>query len=603
MLAMETTRPLDLDSMRTSRLTRHVSEIYLYKTPDVPNLCHIIRQSKSLQKVSLNYNSISTVDASAITEAIQQGQSLAKVDLSFGSGGAVVIYFVAKAVAHIKSLAKVDVCCNSITRAILQSTLSLIGNAVGALGLSALGLSALAEIIQRDTWFVTTSDYRIIGDADTFYIAEAIKQSTSLTSVNLSWNRFIAGHASTIAEGIKQSQSLKAVDLSWNRIGSVGASAISEAIKQSTSLTAVNLSANTIDATGAAAIAEAIKQSQSLATLDVSWNLLGAEGASTLAGAIAQSRSLTAVMLTGNSIGDVGAAAIAEAIKRSKSLERVDLSCNAIGDVGAAAIAEAIKQSKSLKKVDLSGNKIGLVGTLAIKQKKSSMMVDLAWNPNKTMWDVVRDFFSFMIGPFQQTMQPTICWHVVWMIGLSAVVWLGGRCAVADVDTWRTWHDQLSAYDFLTSPRASSYDSRWTASFMYALAWWFPRTMCIVHAYWRGMWQVGALTALVEPFSMVGAHYVIAWCFHLWTSSASELLLDTRAIYRCILLFTKARAWLRRAPSLSSSSFSWQQRKESFLFWRWDWQKLVRETYIIFILHLVFGQALTWWHLSNTLFF
>jgi len=95
-------------------------------------------------------------------------------------------------------------------------------------------------------------------------------------------------------------------------------------IKQSKSLTSVDLGYNQIGAVGASAIAEAIKQSQSLTTVTLSGNSIGGEGASAIAEAIKQSKSLTTVNLSGNSIGVVGAAAIAEAIKQSKSL----IQCN-----------------------------------------------------------------------------------------------------------------------------------------------------------------------------------------------------------------------------------------------------------------------------------
>jgi hypothetical protein len=191
--------------------------------------------------------------------------------------------------------------------------------------------------------------------------------------------------------------------------------------------------------------------------------------------------------------------------------------------------------------------------------------------------------------------------HVLWTVSLSLLVWFVSRC-VADVNTWQEWHRSVDAYDFLTSPRAASYASKNVASLAYALVWWFPRTLCVVHASARGMWQVGVLTVLVEPFSMLGVHYLLAWVFHLATDPSVGNLWDVlRWCYRCLLLFTKARAWMRRAPSLSSVPYIWQQY-HACAFWRWNWVKLARDTIIIFTLHRVFGSGLTWWHLVKTLF-
>ena len=125
---------------------------------------------------------------------------------------------------------------------------------------------------------------------------------------------------SSLCDIIKQSTSLTTVNLRYNKIGDVVASAVAEAIKQSNSRTTVNLSDNWIGGYGASAIAEAIKQSKSLSVIDLSHNLIGAYGASSIAEAIKQSTSLTTVNLRYNKIGSIGASAITDAIKQSKPM-------------------------------------------------------------------------------------------------------------------------------------------------------------------------------------------------------------------------------------------------------------------------------------------
>jgi len=67
-----------------------------------------------------------------------------------------------------------------------------------------------------------------------------------------------------ICQLIKQSKSLTKVDLRDNSIDNTGATALADAIKQSKSLTNVNLRNNSIRLVGAVALAEAIKLSKSL---------------------------------------------------------------------------------------------------------------------------------------------------------------------------------------------------------------------------------------------------------------------------------------------------------------------------------------------------
>jgi len=135
------------------------------------------------------------------------------------------------------------------------------------------------------------------------------------------------------------------VDLNHTRIDDIGAFAIADAIKQSNSLATLNLSLNSIGATGASSIADATKQSKSLTALYFGGNAISDFGAAAIADAIKKSTSLMAVDLSCNRINDVGASAIADAMKQSKSLITVDLSGNWIG-AGASAIADAIKKKQ-----------------------------------------------------------------------------------------------------------------------------------------------------------------------------------------------------------------------------------------------------------------
>ena len=59
---------LELRSMCTSRLMRHVSGLRLIKVSDLANFCDVIKQNKSLTKVDLSNNQIGDVGASAIQQ-------------------------------------------------------------------------------------------------------------------------------------------------------------------------------------------------------------------------------------------------------------------------------------------------------------------------------------------------------------------------------------------------------------------------------------------------------------------------------------------------------------------------------------------------------
>ena len=162
-----------------------------------------------------------------------------------------------------------------------------------------LRLSDLAHVSAtcRD-WSVAVNSMRTIGatikmkqpsDLHSMCTSRLMRHvvATHLTGISIS-----VSDLSSLCDIIKQSQSLTTVNLGNTRIGVEGASAIAEAIKQSKSLTTVTLSSNDISDEGASAIAEAIKQSKSLATVNLRYNQIGDVGASALAEAIKQSQSI-----------------------------------------------------------------------------------------------------------------------------------------------------------------------------------------------------------------------------------------------------------------------------------------------------------------------
>ena len=228
-----------------------------------------------------------------------------------------------------------------------------------------------------------------ISDAHIVALAEALKQNTSLTELDLSSNHISDQGAADLAEALKQNMSLTELNLSANDISAQGAAALAEALKQNTSLTQLNLSqrylsSNSISAQGAAALAEALKQNSSLTQLDLSNNGISDQGAADLAEALKQNTILTQLYFYGSFIGDQDAAALAEALKQNTSLTQLDLSRNCISAQGAADLAEALKQNTSLTQLYLSHNGISDQGAadLAVALKQNSSLTQLNLSNN-----------------------------------------------------------------------------------------------------------------------------------------------------------------------------------------------------------------------------
>ena len=198
------------------------------------------------------------------------------------------------------------------------------------------------------------------------YIAEALKENTSLTTLNLLDNNIGAAGAKDIAEALKVNTSLTTLNLlsttlifGRNNIVAAGAKDIAEALKENTSLTTLDLSWNYIGDAEARDIAEALKVNTSLITLNLDGNNIGAAGAQYISEALKENTSLTTLYLCSNNIRNAGVKYIAKALKENTSLTTLSLSFNHIGAAGAKYIAKALKENTSLTTLNLHRNNIG----------------------------------------------------------------------------------------------------------------------------------------------------------------------------------------------------------------------------------------------------
>ena len=224
----------------------------------------------------------------------------------------------------------------------------------------------------------------ILGNELTVILCEAIKNSKTVTSLDLSGNGVDGSGATCIAEAIKVINTLSSLNLSNNGIGDIGATSIAEAIKVNKTVTNLNLSRNGISYIGATSIAEAMKVNETLTHLSLWGNDIGDAGATSIAEAINVNETLTSLDLWSSHFSDDGVASLADAIKVNKTLSKVNFAKNGIGDAGAASIAEAIKFNEALIDLDLSNNNIHHVGSTciseAIKVNETLTSLDLSDN-------------------------------------------------------------------------------------------------------------------------------------------------------------------------------------------------------------------------------
>jgi Ran GTPase-activating protein (RanGAP) involved in mRNA processing and transport len=227
----------------------------------------------------------------------------------------------------------------------------------------------LAKALETNASLTSISlNYNDIGDAGAKDLAKALETNASLTSINLKGNQIGAAGAKDLAKALATNASLTSISLNYNEIGAEGAKALARALETNASLTAIDLRhGNAIGDEGAKALAHALETNASLTAVNLQSNDIGAAGAKDLAKALETNASLTAIYLWGNNkIGDAGAKALAKALETNASLTVIDLTENAIGDAGAKALARALETNASLTEIHLWSNNIGTAGAKAI---------------------------------------------------------------------------------------------------------------------------------------------------------------------------------------------------------------------------------------------
>ena len=222
-----------------------------------------------------------------------------------------------------------------------------------------LDMSSLTKVYFRNT---------AIHDAGASAISMALAVNSSLTSLDLDWNRIGDAGASSLSQVLTVNSSLTILDLSWNIIGEAGASSLSQALTANSSLTSLDLRNNSIGISGASSLSQALTANSSPTSLNLRANGFGMLGAVSLSQALTANSSLTSLELGYNFIADAGAYCLSQALTANSSLTSLDLRYNNIGEVGASSLSQALTANSSLTSLDLRGNRIGDADASALSQ-------------------------------------------------------------------------------------------------------------------------------------------------------------------------------------------------------------------------------------------
>ena len=155
--------------------------------------------------------------------------------------------------------------------------------------------------------------------------------------------------------------------LSWQCIELAGAQALGQALRETSTVTSLNLSCNALGDGGATALAEALGSAKPRAVrrTDRAAGSTGPDQPSDGPSDSVTACALRVLNLSQNKLGDAGAAAVASLMEVAP-LEEVVLNGNDIGDLGATALAQSARKCGTLRKLWLGDNMIGERGADAL---------------------------------------------------------------------------------------------------------------------------------------------------------------------------------------------------------------------------------------------
>lgn len=181
-----------------------------------------------------------------------------------------------------------------------------------------------------------------LGAMEQFLIKDlfiALAANTEIKDVILQGGFHLTDQLShELANSIKYNPNLQGLFLDNLNISRPGLSVIAEALRDSQSISSIKLSEIQLDDYNATGFAQSIKCMPKLKCIE--FNGIDTSAALTIAKAL-PNNNLEFIKLSGNKMDDAAAEVVAEAIFTNDELYCVDLSCNKIGYAGVRALAAA----------------------------------------------------------------------------------------------------------------------------------------------------------------------------------------------------------------------------------------------------------------------
>ena len=193
-------------------------------------------------------------------------------------------------------------------------------------------------------------------------LCEALKQNTTVDSLNLSQCIAKDRGAIALADMLKVNNSITNINLAGNYIENAGALALADMLRVNTGLRNINLRGIKFNGEAATLLAEALRLHPTLTNINLHATINNPESALQICNALMVNTSLTHINLGMNKIEGASASVLAEALRHNTTLTHVNLYGIHLSDEEGIQICNALRDNDNthIIEIDLRSNGIGL---------------------------------------------------------------------------------------------------------------------------------------------------------------------------------------------------------------------------------------------------
>ncbi|CAF2937089.1 unnamed protein product [Rotaria sp. Silwood2] len=239
---------------------------------EVRYLADALQHNTVLITLDLSFNHITDIGAQSLAAALQNNLTLKSLNLRSNQIGNQGAQYLATGLRSNKTLKTLDLYKNRIgdegaqalADALITNTTCNSLNLDSNLTTYCVTVGAAVKIRSNQTLSLYKHP---IKERDIQYLANALRNSMTLTTLDLYKNGLGDNGAKYLADALEHNTTLIQLHVRWNQIGEVGAHYLANALRNNKTLTTLNLRLNKITTTGAQHFLGILQNNQTLTTI------------------------------------------------------------------------------------------------------------------------------------------------------------------------------------------------------------------------------------------------------------------------------------------------------------------------------------------------